>query len=911
MANDLTGDFDVVAEFTTLAVDRALAAMHRCERLQHSMTVRVDDIVPKIHPWPASVITVAVDSFGEPVANQRQVKKQGVFYPGAQAATNVVYAGLDVLVNAGSIVAEPLQPSNLQGVAQLQLDPPTIEVPDSSGSNLTVRMGVRARYFPDVNTSPAAQFVRGQLTITAPVNQVVSQHGVSTIEIQISGASVNVNFTALYSSPPLSPQDLLGINQLVRNALRRGFLPSNATLPANITFLQFKTLPGAPSAIGVLMNTGNAKGHPSTVNGVFLAPGDDFGFAVSADMIQQKVQLEMQITAPSGTFYSYSFTVDDPVVELQSGRIVLSVSGHAHSDYLPDFNFKVTQAFTLNLAATNPGGPLDTAELAVSGDFGVDVTGLSIFFDWIASDFAESKLGDFRAQRDAQLEAHKQDIRDMFSVNKLLGGFLKSLLNPAQTQPAAPPQQDVNFVLAYTAAEIRPTGIIMHGSLGVTAWPAAHVEYQPIPTAPTTGPGNVTTLPHGPDYTALKTWIPGGAITEYDWSYRGQSPFHTDVNRFVLLDTGGLVNEPAEMAAVEVDFSAVAVSSGVISGYQPLCLTVKGTRLSAVGPAVWQPVTATACGYNSFPVINVGNVTLEATPMVALTHVQADGSMQVIGHMPALTHVDKSGKYTPNVLAHFADDKSSANLDFLVEAVKQSGRKDAGTAVLGLMTHEQLSKTRNTPGVIYGDRHGGAWEHAFGVKAAKHPLTLIVSPSGKVVWQQEGPIDSKTLAAALKKVLDKGGSANRGFYGLNLRVGRKAPNFLFAIGDESGLTLRKLEGRPVVLAFWKSTSKPSMDAIHDLQESIGKSTRPGPVMLAINDGETAEVAKKAAASHKFTVTVVTDPQRLISGAYGVCVWPTLVSIDATGVVTGVRYGRPIVDTVITATGKKPTRKRSK
>ncbi len=135
---------------------------------------------------------------------------------------------------------------------------------------------------------------------------------------------------------------------------------------------------------------------------------------------------------------------------------MLSVSGHAHSEYLPDFNFKVTQAFTFNLAATNAGGPLDTADLVVSGDFSVDVTGLSIFFDWIASDFAGSQLDDFRSQRDAELTAHKQDIEDMFSVNKLLGGFLKSLLNPAQTQPAAPPQQDVNFTLAYRAVEIRP-----------------------------------------------------------------------------------------------------------------------------------------------------------------------------------------------------------------------------------------------------------------------------------------------------------------------------------------------------------------------------------------------------------------------------------------------------------------------
>ena len=80
----------------------------------------------------------------------------------------------------------------------------------------------------------------------------------------------------------------------------------------------------------------------------------------------------------------------------------------------------------------------------------------------------------------------------------------------------------------------------------------------------------------------------------------------TDANRFVLLGTGGLVNEPGEISAAVANLSAVAVVSGVISGYEPFCLTVKGTRLSASGPVVSQPVTATVCGYNSFPIINGG-----------------------------------------------------------------------------------------------------------------------------------------------------------------------------------------------------------------------------------------------------------------------------------------------------------------
>jgi peroxiredoxin len=898
MANDLTGDFDVVAEITVLAADRVLAAMHRCERLLHSISIRVDDTPPRQFP-PRSVITGVLDGLGEVVANQRQIRNPTQL-GGTLVATDARYVGSDILINSGEAVIVPITPSNLKGVAQLQLDPPTIQVPDASGKNLVLQMGVRGRYFPDPNTSPAAQFVRGQLIISAPVSQVASQTGnLNVIHVDVSGPNVDVSFNPLFSSPTLGAEDLAGINQLVRNALKTGFLPSNTTLPDPIRFLQFKTMIGTPSVVGVLLNLGGLKGNPATVSNLFLGSGDDYGVAISSDFVLQQFKQQLTFQVPSISFLSYHVTINPPTIELQSGQIVLKVSGHAHSTPLPDFDFTISQAFVLKLASSSVVGPFDTAELVASGDFSVDVSGLSFLFDWVADDFIGWFLGPLRSQRDSQLQAHQQDVRDMFSVNKILGKFLQSLLNQPQTQAGAPPQQDVNIALSYRSVEIRPSGIVLHGSLGVTAWPAPHLEYQTIPVN-TTGPGgnDNTTLPHGPDYTALKTWIPGGAITQYEWSYRGQSqPFVTDVNRFVLQGRGIVVSEPAELA-----FSGVV--SGVLSGYEPLCLTVKGTRLSSWGLVVSQPVTATVCGYNSFPVVNGLNAPVEGLQaMVALTQKGPGGTVQVVGHTPALAHIDKAGKFTPNVIVHFADEKSSANLEFLLEAVKESGRKDAAIAVLALLTSERLPKARHTPGLIYGDRNGGAWERVFGVNATSHSAhTLIVSPSGKIAWQQQGAVDNKTLAAALKANLAAGGSANRGFLRLNLSVGRKAPNFLFQLAAERGLTLRKLEGRAVTVVFWKSSSKASMDAVRDLQEIAGKSARSGSTVLAINDGESVEAATKAAEAHKFAAILVTDPQRQISSAYGVSVWPTTVSIDTSGIVTAIRYGRAIRDSVVASTG---------
>jgi peroxiredoxin len=897
MANDLTGDFDAVAQFSILAANRVLAAMHRCERFPHSMTLRVDDIPPRGFPVRPVLVGV-VDGFGSAVANQTQVGKPNP-WPGLLAATDAVYSGLRPVVNVGNAVP-PITPSNFQGVAQLQLAPPTIEVPDASGANLAVRMRVMSRYFPDPHTAPAAEFVRGDLLVTAAVNQVASQAGnIIAVNVDTSGDNVIVSFVQQYASSALSAEDLAGINLLIRNGLKTSFLPSNATLPDAVKFLQFKTLLTPLTAIAVLLNLSDTQGNPATVNNGFLSNVDDFGFAVGSDFLVQQFKKDLAFQPPSLSFMSYTISVNAPTIELQTGRILLRITGHAHSSVLPDFNFTLTQAFTLNLASTVPGGPLDTAELAISGDISVDVTGLTILFDWLADDFVSWSLGPVRAQRDAVVQAHQQDVRDTFSANKILGSFLNTLLNPSLPPTNGAPPQNVNFVLAYTSVDIQPSGIILHGSLSVTPGPAPHVEYQPIPPK-AVGPLGGIIVPRGPDYSALNTWIPGGTITEYDWSYQNQNqPFLTDDKRFVLLASGPTIAERAVFAGTV---------PGLEPGYTPLCLTIKGTRLSSSGPVVPQPVTASVCGYNSFPVVNGLNPAVNGTSaMIALTQPGPSGTVQVVGHTPAQAHVDPTGCGTPYVVAYFAKTsaKTSPNLDFLVQALSESGRKDARVAVLALLTPDQMAKARYTPGIIYGNSDGGAWERVFGLTAAQNSRTVIITPTRKVAWQHEGAIDSETLAAALKHELVAGGSVRRGLLGSYLCVGRQVPDFRFELAPGHFLTLRKLLGRSVILIFWCSSSRPSIDAVRDVQDTVGKAGRQGPVVLAIN-GEDDDLARKVAAENGLTATLVTDPARMIWVAYGVSICPTMVFLDKTGVATGIRYGRIVSDSGPSQSGLTPS-----
>jgi peroxiredoxin len=460
--------------------------------------------------------------------------------------------------------------------------------------------------------------------------------------------------------------------------------------------------------------------------------------------------------------------------------------------------------------------------------------------------------------------------------------------------------------LTYTSVEIRPSGIILHGSLAVTdpqpvatlgigapgalaaaGWPPPYVEFEQIPTRDGGGvAGIVTALTRGPDYSALKSWIPGGTIEQYEWSLPGQAQPSIDNHTFVLLPAPFVVSDGTPSAT-----PSPPQQPTVSSGYTPLCLTVRGSRYSSSGPVVKQPVSASVCGYSTFPTIPAGLMSRlkGSVPLVALTQPGPRGLLQVVGHTPG--RLDQAEGDPPNLIVHFADERTAGHLELLTQALRDSRREDAATAVLAVLTPDQFAKTRHVEGVIYAEEQGGAWARVFAVTMTRTPVTLIAGPKGNVVWQHEGDLDSTTLTAALRRVLVKGGFIRPRMLRLNLRLGRPAPNFLFELAPGHQLTLRKLAGRAIILAFWTSASKPSLEVVRDLQKPTGTAGGQGPVVLAINDGDAVELARRVAAENRLSAILVTDPKRTISLAYGVNIWPTIVFIDASGVVTQIRYGR--------------------
>jgi Peroxiredoxin len=119
------------------------------------------------------------------------------------------------------------------------------------------------------------------------------------------------------------------------------------------------------------------------------------------------------------------------------------------------------------------------------------------------------------------------------------------------------------------------------------------------------------------------------------------------------------------------------------------------------------------------------------------------------------------------------------------------------------------------------------------------------------------------------------------------RHGHPAPNFLFDVAPGKQLSLRKLAGKPVTIVFWTTRSQPSIAAVRDEVRRAGREA----VVLAVNVGDSPELAARDAKRHDLGATVVADPAGEIARGYGVTVFPTIVSVDASGVVATIHYGK--------------------
>ena len=909
MANALTGDFDVVAEFTLGAANRVLAAMHCGGRLPHSWSLRVSEYVyHQLDPRKLGATGVRhyVDTAGKPIVNPLAVARAAARESVAQAPrpscpepetpVNIpkpvpihAAARSGILVGPGSPI--DLFPKHLNGVAQLQLGVPTVSLAANSDSEVTIHTYVLAHYLADPDSLIIPNFLRGEFQTTIAVQEVASAAG-RFINVDLAGKSGSAQFVPNWvGSPWESEADQLdAINRAVQSSLQTSFEPSSTPLPSNLVHLKFKTLTNGP-ALAMLMDLpgGNPSGppDPASVTNTFLIDGDDFAFGISDEFVQTMVagsisDLKAQtdsftvtghitivpnpfgedVTTPVSATYditlnSVTLALQDATADFPNGYMVVTIQGSANTkSVFPDVDFTATQNLTLELLDSTWGS---TADVIAVGDPSVDLHAPGITPDWIINQFKPDAVDTVRNKIARFLAEMNPGLRKQLSAKLNLGDFLKSMMNPTP-KPGAAPVTEVDPALAYTSFEIRSSGIVLHGSLSVPRWPKPHVEFGFYDVR---GAGPFPLL-HG-EYNALNSWIPGGTVQEFIWHQEDGPTVHDDNATFIFEELAGKTDALLH-----------------------LCLMIKGKRITAGGPIGYDAVSAESfCAWRSrLNFTRSGNSAKETLPRIALTQTTQRGGLELIGHTSPWLPTGTAPQYASNVIVHFPDQQSLAHLDLLSEALKASGRSDTASAIVVPLKPDQLAHARPADGILFADDID-AWAEHLDVR--RHPATAILGSNGEITWKKDGTISTDEFAAALKQHLVAGAESAVDLLASRVVAGQLPPNFVFDSGAGGELTLRKLVGRPVVVVFCSAHSAVSNQTVRELEQNFARLAQP-PALLAITQQDSRNEAVREAARSKH-VTVVPDTEGEIAQAYGITIWPTTVFVDANGLVNSVSYGR--------------------
>ena len=125
-----------------------------------------------------------------------------------------------------------------------------------------------------------------------------------------------------------------------------------------------------------------------------------------------------------------------------------------------------------------------------------------------------------------------------------------------------------------------------------------------------------------------------------------------------------------------------------------------------------------------------------------------------------------------------------------------------------------------------------------------------------------------------------------------VETGDRAPNFTLDDLDGRAVSLTDFRGQPVIINLWATWCAPCRIEMPALQDAFEKYDEQGLEILALNQGETADVARQYFYDEmKLTFTPLLDENSRIPALYdGMNVLPTTYFIDQEGIVSAVHRG---------------------
>ncbi len=875
MANNLTGDYEAVVQISVRKINGILATMHQNKvkpdaspTFEHSASVRIGDLkIPKhdtthFAKWYAGVVQDLRET-GVLPGDARSVLSEKA-PPGVSSVLKKGWRDLDI------IRLEPAADGAVRGTADVQLSNPTISLGERSIGEVTIHVDVRVHYDPDRGSAPMPEPIHGEVRATyivKPKTLGISVGARKALSVQVSSHDNQIHFIPRTGSG-LNAADADIISAQVRKALRSQFVVADVLLPAGFRFAEFIALDSQALGLPLQLSGSAAAGNINSVNRNLLG-GFDFAIAVSKDYIQSQFapviqglkdfvdRITITVDAVIGSTV-YHASLSSVSLTWKAGAIDLS--GHVDlktQSIAPNFSFDFTQTIALALDV-----PSQTVKVVPVGDPVISNASIGLPTGLIAS---RIKDGRDSVLSNVSLQVFN-DVR-----NQLLSS-LRSFDNLADVK--------------YATIEITPDGIILRGAIGPsgTGWRLDPVVHPDIAA-------------DGKSFTAFNSWIPGGRIDAYRWTW----PVGGSAGAVVSVKVGHNTEEDAFDRFVLATPSDVAATGRI-------CLRIEGTRMSPDGIEEGITVGETCKPWWSEPILTAPYGSLDVldpiwNPPVVDQEQPLDFIVDdaIAGHVSVMGQSPPTGGLTTNTLIHFAGGNIERPLEALSHALSQM-RQPHMSLVLFLVLPVGSFATRRsefqarlgplderfTRNLHITEDYAGGWTKAFA--APEGPSTHLINARGELVWKREGRLNPDRVGAALDEHLLPALAPRSVLMRLAAQPGERAPDAFFQDDQGDYVTLRRLRGQTVLLNFWKSWSKPCLRELRRLQTLQEQGNGRTPVIMAINGGEDHATLTDVRCQSNLTFRVIPDRNQSIAELYGVQCWPTTVSINQEGIIERIQFG---------------------
>jgi peroxiredoxin len=161
-----------------------------------------------------------------------------------------------------------------------------------------------------------------------------------------------------------------------------------------------------------------------------------------------------------------------------------------------------------------------------------------------------------------------------------------------------------------------------------------------------------------------------------------------------------------------------------------------------------------------------------------------------------------------------------------------------------------------------------------------------------------GRFDDQAEAEPLESIPAFSGTTESGIAAIQTNldnlpeVGDPAPDFELTTLDGGTARLSDYQGRPVILNFWATWCAPCRLEMPELQRAQTEfdAAGEGPIVLTINEGDSAEQVGEFFDEVGLTLTALLDSEGEVGTTYGAFFLPTTIIVGPDGAVAAVHRG---------------------